>query len=318
MGLKLLRRRSRLSFQVLLLVTIALIILVIIFREKFLVYNPVGYAIGSISCWRTGRSDGAKPIGSAVEDKILVIPTLASTDSSWVALELPDWQRAIYIVNPSPGTSPASSLATPMNKGHEAMAYITYIIDHYNSTIPSVVAFLHSHRNGYFEAWHVDTPTHDNVMAMRLLRLEAVREAGYVNLRCNWHPGCSTRRVNGHVTAAVWDDLMGGTSTPVFNDIAGVPGAVASASKSYPPGLRKEKGLMIFSTCCAQFAVSRERIYQRPLEDYIQIRDWLMRTPLDDGKSGRVLEYMWHIIFGMEAMHCPDQRTCYCKLYGRC
>lgn len=70
--------------------------------------------------------------------------------------------------------------------------------------------------------------------------------------------------------------------------------------------------------CCAQFAVSREQIYKRPLNDYIKIRQWVMDTEKDDAKSGRVMEYLWHIIFGKEAVHCPDQDTCYCKVYGRC
>jgi hypothetical protein len=47
-------------------------------------------------------------------------------------------------------------------------------------------------------------------------------------------------------------------------------------------------------SCCSQFAVSREAVHSRPREDYIRWRDWLLRTPLEDDLSGRVLEYMWH------------------------
>jgi hypothetical protein len=43
-----------------------------------------------------------------------------------------------------------------------------------------------------------------------------------------------------------------------------------------------------------------------------------METPLDDHVSGRVLEYSWHVIFGREAVHCPNARECYCKTYGLC
>jgi hypothetical protein len=201
-------------------------------------------------------------------------------------------------------TLTANTLVTPMNKGHEAMAYLTYIIDNYNRAIPSIVAFLHSHRRGFFEAWHVDTPLHDNVVAMRLLRLDSVREAGYVNLRCNWNPGChkrETQPVNNHVTSKVWAQMMEGTSTPSFNSMPGSPGAVEGVPSSHDRERENDLGLKIFSTCCAQFAVSREQIYRRPLKDYVKIREWLVGTELDDGHSGRVLEFMWHIIFGMEA-----------------
>ena len=184
------------------------------------------------------------------------------------------------------------------------MAYLTYIIDNYNGLIPSIVAFLHSHRQGFFEAWHVDTPLHDNVVAMRLLNLDFVREAGYVNLRCNWNPGCNkrgTEHANGHITSEIWSQLMGDTSTPLFNGKPGSLGAVKDIQSFYGGEREEYVEMTIFSTCCAQFAVSREQIYQRPLKDYIKVREWLLETELDDPHSGRVLEYMWHIIFGMEA-----------------
>lgn len=43
-----------------------------------------------------------------------------------------------------------------------------------------------------------------------------------------------------------------------------------------------------------------------------------MDTEMDDYDSGRVLEYMWHIMFGKEAVNCPDADDCYCRLYGKC
>ena len=54
--------------------------------------------------------------------------------------------------------------------------------------------------------------------------------------------------------------------------------------------------------CCAQFAVSREQITKRSLEEYVSYRQWVLDTELDDEKSGRVMEYLWHVIFGKEAL----------------
>lgn len=199
------------------------------------------------------------------------------------------------------------------------MAYLTYIIDHYNTSIPSVVAFLHAHRSGFFQAWHVDTPLHDNVYAMRHLQVDYVKEKGYVNLRCNLNPGCkNTRRPNPHTSSEVWLEVMGNTSTPAFSSEKSHPAAVESISRAED---REKLAVMqpaIWTPCCAQFAVSREQIYNRPLEDYVQIRQWVIDTDKDDAKSGRVMEYLWHVIFGQEAIHCPDVDTCYCKVYGRC
>ena len=56
----------------------------------------------------------------------------------------------------------------------------------------------------------------------------------------------------------------------------------------------------IAAPCCAQFFVSREAILARPLETWVGLRKWLIETPLDSRSSGRVLEYTWHLWFGME------------------
>lgn len=95
-------------------------------------------------------------------DKVIIMAKLEKDETSWVTEHLPDWQAAVYVVNPT--TNDTSALTTPMNKGHEGMAYLSYIIDNYEN-LPSTLAFLHSHRNGFFAGWHTDTPLYDNVDA---------------------------------------------------------------------------------------------------------------------------------------------------------
>lgn len=175
------------------------------------------------------------------------------------------------------------------------MAYLTYIIDHYHN-LPSTIAFLHAHRAGFLMAWHVDAPLHDNVMAMRNLQLEFVQQNGYVNLRCNWNPGCKgPPRFNGHVTEQVWMEIFDGTSTPPLNISS--PTEQEFAGQTY---LRKPAE--IGAACCAQFAVSRDQIRKRPLDDYLKFRQWIFNTELNDASSGRVMEFLWHIIFGMQGV----------------
>lgn len=70
--------------------------------------------------------------------------------------------------------------------------------------------------------------------------------------------------------------------------------------------------------CCAQFALSRERILSIPKKDYIFYRDWLLETSLNDETSGRVFEYLWHVIFTEQTVFCPDMHACYCDGYGIC
>ena len=167
-----------------------------------------------------------------------------------------------------------------MNKGNEAMAYLTYIIDDYTS-LPSTMAFMHSHHSGFLSAWHTDTPLHSNVDALNSLRLKYVQENGYVNLRCNQNPGCITEHWrNKWITANTWQEMFNGTSTP-------------------PHGFR-DAPTYIAAACCAQFAVSRSQVLKRPVNDYKHFRQWLIDTNMTDRHSGRVFEYLWHIIFGKQ------------------
>ena len=101
-----------------------------------------------------------------------------------------------------------------------------------------------------------------------------------MNLRCNWNPGCLEAHLhNAHVTPEVWKDVFAGTS--------GEEGPVPT---------------LVGAACCAQFAVSRDRVLARPLGDYERFREWVVETEKSDAKSGRVLEFLWHVIFGMDAV----------------
>ena len=220
-----------------------------------------------------------------------------------ILLRQRSWQRAIYLVNPSNPFDPSfHELTTPVNKGHEAMAYLTYIIDHYNTSLPSVMAFIHAHRQGFLRAWHVDAPFHDNVLAMRSLQLDFVVQNGYVNLRCNLNPGCTKayKRLKSHVNGEVWEEIFGGTT--MLPAVEAFQNSTAEEPSSSQQDREKAKYLNvgIASACCAQFAVSREQVLKRPIEDYMKIRQWVIDTERDDASSGRVMEYLWHVIFGKD------------------
>ncbi|RYP60811.1 hypothetical protein DL769_007967 [Monosporascus sp. CRB-8-3] len=168
--------------------------------------------------------------------------------------------------------------------------------------LPDCLIFIHASRF----AWHNDDPDYDALPTLRNFRISHLQEAGYANLRCVWVIGCPAeirpvedegRASDGAPSAKgvfrqAWHELMILEETPV-------PEVVAVS-------------------CCSQFGVTRETIRSRPVEDYVRFRDWLLRTPLEDSLSGRVLEFSWHIIFGKEAVHCPSAQECYCKTFGIC
>ena len=251
--------------------------------------------------------------GASAEDKAVVIAKMAAENTSWVTDELHDWQHAIYHMD-----DPNWILHPPVNKGRESMAYLTFVCDklpwsrtnihlmlpqiisHY-AVLPEVVVFLHPHRNGWPQAWHTDAADYDNVNSIRGLRLDYVRENGYANMRCIEVPGCP-------------DEVQ-----PFRNDVEREYEIAFADAYTYMFGGNHSTVPHTFATpCCAQFAVSAERVRKRPLEDYVRYRQWLIDTTLENYDSGRVMEYLWHVIFGKDPVWCPELHQCWCDQFGRC
>ena len=237
-----------------------------------------------------------KPPGSTYT-RILVMGRIATEDVSWIPRELPGIQTAIYSVDTLDSNS-----TIPANKGHEAMAYLTYIIDHYPD-FPDVVLFFHPHAT----AWH-NNIIHDvsTITTIKRLNDEHVIRQGYFNSRCHLDPGCPNwlkvdrwpmfydyvkKPEEPHLTQAVFHELHGkDVSVPKY----------------------------ISQPCCAQFAVSGQRIRERKLEEYVRYRKWILDSELDDATTGRLMEYSWQYIFAGVWEYCPSMSGCYCGGYGVC
>lgn len=130
---------------------------------------------------------------------------------------------------------------------------------------------------------------------------------------------------------------------------AALPGALTAlfGGDERPNAASLGRAATVRSQCCAQFAVSRDSMWQHSREEYVVMRQWLLdgRTdqgawtpgensetaPADDRVAGRILSYVWHILFTrleksqesidlaqLNALSCPTAKTCYCRLYGRC
>ncbi|MCJ1313440.1 hypothetical protein MMC25_007118 [Agyrium rufum] len=227
--------------------------------------------------------------------KALVMAKTRDQNVAWAYALMPDWIPYIYTADKEPGYP----LHMP-NKGREAMAYLSFIVDYYHA-LPAYTAFVHSASYN----WHNDVPSRYTENIIKALRLEAVAEQGYVNLRCDQTPGCPTSVFPHDPTAMdlgqngtrahmvdIYQHFFGGNESAVPKEIGGV--------------------------CCAQFALTRERIRQRPKEDYVRMRQWALDADYDSFSVGWVFEKVWHVIFGEEAVHCPEMEQCRCDLYGLC
>ncbi|KKK18104.1 hypothetical protein P175DRAFT_0502484 [Aspergillus ochraceoroseus IBT 24754] len=226
-------------------------------------------------------------------DRVIVMARLSTEDTNWVSADLADWRNYIYTVD-----DVNARKHTPKNKGRESLAYLQYIVEHYDD-LPSTIVFLHSHKDGWPAAWHTDTMDYSNVESIRALQTDFIQQNGYANLRCQETPGCPDEirpfrdpprpgKTVEKIYAQAWQELFHNTNVP---EVIGVP-------------------------CCSQFAVSRDQVLKRPLSDYQRFYNWVLNNDLPDDMTSRVMEYTWHIIFGQDPVYCPDVFQCYQDVYG--
>jgi Protein of unknown function (DUF3431) len=233
--------------------------------------------------------------------RTLVLPRLAEEDTGWVAqFLLRDdslLTAAIYTVD-----DPNADLRVPENKGHEVMVYLTYIIDHYHN-LSDITLFMHSHQI----AWHNNDLMDSSAVDMvRRLSSQKVLRDGYMNLRCHLDPGCP-HHIHPVLDRESSDDTL---NIPEALEIGKAWLEIFPDAKA-PPNVLSQP-------CCAQFALSKDRIQTIPLAQYIFYRDWLLQTPMPDKISGRVWEYVWQYIFAGVEEFCPLESICYCDGYGIC
>lgn len=224
--------------------------------------------------------------------RVLVIPCLNKMETDWAKSDLSDVELAAYVVN-----NTNAIWHSPRNKGHEVTVYLSYIIDHY-ANLPDIVIFMHAHRWAHHNEKVLD---HDAVQMVKRLSSQHVARQGYVNLRCNWYPGCPEwlHPNNKQDTLARQEEMMISKSWAELFPLDALPTFLAQ-------------------TCCAQFALSKGRISSIPLSRFIYYRDWILTTPLTDYISGRIWEYSWQFLFMGNASYCPREHHCYCETYGIC
>ena len=211
--------------------------------------------------------------------KMLVVASVKGQNTSWI--DGLDWEKTIMVPEP------------PLrNKGREANMYLAYIIDNYDN-LHDITAFTHHHST----AWHIDAPAKSNAEMLSHLRLSYVQEEGYVSFRCGNIPGGCDKFLRPFES----------NETTMMN-----------YPKAYEYMFNATAPEVLAAPCCAQFAVAKSHILSRSKEDYKRYHQWLMDTELEDKYSGRIFEFLWHIIFGKDHVLCPNTKACWCNMYGWC
>ncbi|KAL4905622.1 hypothetical protein BDW74DRAFT_152883 [Aspergillus multicolor] len=196
------------------------------------------------------------------------------------------------------------------------MAYLTFLIDNYDSIPSRGAVFIHGNR----WAWHNDAPDYDNAYLLTQLNVErALEPAGYHNLRCDWTVStCSPDMPpQGSLQMALQSKIDPWDARAASD--AALPGALAAIFGHSDPSelVMLSRHEAVRSQCCAQFVVSRERIRSHAKEEYVALRQWLLDgaevgstagsnsrvvrahglAPKNDRVAGRIISYIWHILF---------------------
>lgn len=242
------------------------------------------------------NSTSAHATPAANQGQTVVLVKLEDEDGAWFEKEFPAWKKETR--NVSIDFSNLHHGGGHMDKGRIANEYLTYLIQNYHNLPPTLV-FLNTHQEERFKANNV--PDFDKTKALNSLNTDTIKKSGFANLRCSSKTGCLDThlplrqpadefRTLEVALSKVWKELFQNENVP-------------------------EK---VAAPCCGEFVVSRDQVKKRSLEDYTRFWEWLNKTPMDDETAGLVFEYLWHIIFGKDAVYCPELEACECDVYGRC
>lgn len=166
-----------------------------------------------------------------------------------------------------------------LNLGHEALAYLEFIIEHYDR-LPTHLVLVHDEEY----SWHHEGSLVDRIKdhVGKYVELETLNKYFYRH----WHytTGYPKELIQNKKYFAGIAELF---DTCLAND------SMRSLSVSDYGDFTRGVG------CCAQFIVHKHVIYQRSLQAYKCMRDWIIRNAKDakDKHPAVVLEQAWNLVW---------------------
>ncbi|CAD0083320.1 unnamed protein product [Aureobasidium vineae] len=163
-------------------------------------------------------------------------------------------------------------LAPRSGRGRETAAYLSYIIDDYDS-LPGYSVFIYAKD----EQWHKDVLGQKAPDTIKALRFQHINATDFVNLRCTLFPGCP---LGLNPLDPPEQDIRNKDTRAFFAEIYMELFDVT----------REKVPKHIGNVCCAQFAVTRSRIMRRPKSDYERMLRWTDQTQQADFAVGWLFE----------------------------
>mmetsp|Transcript_825 Transcript_825/g.2273 ORF Transcript_825/g.2273 Transcript_825/m.2273 type:complete len:363 (+) Transcript_825:59-1147(+) len=284
--------------------------------------GPTGPGSGASGTWRAemrSLSNAAASHGGAAallavgnQTAAVVVSRLGTDDTSWLRA-LGGIPHTLY----TEGLSSSSLMeqdptirAKPMAKAgpstRECGGYLAYIIANYEK-LPKVVAFLQGQpleeeSSGWEHGdWHTDSHYKRSILNMA----KSPNRVGYCALNAvftDWTGSHDNRPWYIESWKRNLDDSM-----------KEHPGRFDVLNQTVRP-LLPSTGVSCF--CCAQFAVSRDRIRRHPKIFYEQLLDFIMEEKPSTWQGPKtnvrcsLMERTWHVIFGEPAVCSSKKSSC--------
>jgi hypothetical protein len=160
---------------------------------------------------------------------------------------------------------PSNPYNIPVNKGNEASVYLKYIIDNYEN-LTDYTFFIHDEEYSWHHSGSIINKFNESVMSGKL----------YYNI--------NDKCILGSIIANIW-----------YNDI--LIWYEKYIEKYIPLTSLPDKDWTQGHRGSAQFLVHKSIITKLPKEFYNDLYNWIITTTMPNAKSGRFLEWTWHIFF---------------------
>jgi hypothetical protein len=162
--------------------------------------------------------------------------------------------------------TPKNKYNIPVNKGNEASVYLKYIIDNYE-TLADFTFFIHDDEYAWHHSGSIINLFDEAVMSNKLYY--------NINDKCILPESIINHRWYNDIL--IWYNKYIEKYIPINT----LP------NKEWTQNYRGS----------AQFLVHKSLITNLPLEFYENLYKWIITTDMTNDKSGRFLEYTWHIFW---------------------
>jgi hypothetical protein len=164
--------------------------------------------------------------------------------------------------------NPQNEYNIPVNKGNEASVYLKYIVDHYDN-LADFTFFIHDDEYAWHHTGSILSKYNEAIMSNEL----------YYNINdiCFQSMNDCLLCCNGNNWT---DDFKAWYKEHI---------------EQYVPF--NSLNLSDINRNSAQFLVHKSLIRKLPLEFYTKLYEWIISTDMENAKSGRFLEWTWHIFW---------------------